>query len=146
MSNAESARYVFLNGVAPSFDVPALTALRNGLAADDARMTQGRTVLPTPTDPGDPRPAACGCPVVYAAWKGEGVRGVGALDERFAAVCRNTERQTGVPHAAAEFLNWWDETPRAEARPVLLEWVELALAQATAETAVPDAPIPCPYF
>ena len=61
---------------------------------------------------------------------------VGQVEEFFAKACYQADQRLGEPAACRWFLNWFDNTPRAEMRRELLAEVELALAvRATAGAA-----------
>lgn len=125
----ESWRKVWREGLAPVLSTVGLEALAQGLAADDPRLIQGATTLPLPVAGVEDWPVEATCVVGYCAWQGEGLQTVGEIEEHFAQVCGAADAALGEPGACRWFLNWYDEAPREEMRRLLLEEVELALAQ-----------------
>jgi hypothetical protein len=55
----------------------------------------------------------------------EGLETVGEVEEYFARMCCECDKALGEEAGARWFLNWWDETPRAEAVTGLLAEVEM---------------------
>lgn len=139
----ESWRLTWREGVAPCLSTPALVALRAGLAADDPRLIQGATTTPPPLMAAQDWPVEAAEPLAFAGWQGEGLATVGEVEKHFAETCLGADARLGEPAASRWFLNWWDDTPRAEAVRELLAEVDLALAgraapQAAAGTAAAD--------
>ena len=59
---------------------------------------------------------------------GTGLETVGEVEEFFARICFEADQRLGEPAACRWFLNWFDDTPRAEMRREMLAEIELALA------------------
>jgi hypothetical protein len=114
--------------VAAELTADGLSALRNALANDDPRLTQGSTVTPPPMRYVLDWPVEGACPIGFAGWWGDGLATVGQVEEHFARVCTAVDQDAGEAGAVRHFLNWFDDTPRDEARRLLLVEVEKALA------------------
>jgi hypothetical protein len=125
----ESWRKVWREGLLPFISTKGLEALRDGLIADDARLTQGSTTTPPPLMCVQDWPVEAACTLGYSGWKGDGLETVGEVEEHFARMCFECDNRMGEPAACRWFLNWFDDTPRDEMRRELLAEVELALAQ-----------------
>ena len=123
---SESWRVVFRQGLVPVLSDKALAALRDGLANDDPALLQGQTTDPEPRSYVLDWPCYGGCAISFAGMRGEGLGTVGEVEEFFARACFEIDTRLG-PASCRWFLNFWDETPRAEAVPVLLAEVELAI-------------------
>jgi hypothetical protein len=117
--------------------VDQLLALDKGIALDDKRLIQGATSSPPPQSCKQDWPveAACllGYPFVAAgdgfADSGENLSAatVAATEEFFARSCFEIDQKLGEPAGCRWLLNFWDETPREEARLQLLPEVRLAI-------------------
>ena len=125
----ESWRKVWREGIAPQLSRSGLEALRNALISDDDRLLQGSTSRPPPLQCMHDCAVEGACAVGYCGWQGDELETVGALDEFFAKVCYETDRHFGEPTACRWFLNWFDDTPRAEMRRRLLPEVNAVLAE-----------------
>lgn len=123
----ESWRKVWREGVVPLLTTEELEALRQGLATDDPRLLQGATTTPPPLMCVLDWPVEAACALSYCGWKGDGLELVGEVEEFFARKCFEIDERLGEPAGCRYFLNWWDETPREEARQELLREVERAL-------------------
>ena len=117
------------DGIAPSLSTAALEALAAGLAWDDPALIRGATTNPPPLESLKDCPVEAACAVCYGAWKGDGRATVGEVEEVFAGVCHMADEALGEPSAVRYFLNWFDDTPREEARLLLLAEVGIALAE-----------------
>jgi hypothetical protein len=116
-------------GIAPQLSTVGLVALDGALDLDDPRLLQGDTVSPLPLYPRACRPVQGACPIAFAGWKGNGLLIVADLEEFFARVIFGAGERLGDPTGARYFLNWWDDSPRAEARRELLAEVRRELAR-----------------
>jgi hypothetical protein len=125
----ESWRKVWREGIAPQLSTAGLEALQAALVGDDERLVQGSTTTPPPLQCMQDCPVEAACVVGYCAWQGDGQETVGAVEEFFAKVCFETDQHFGEPTACRWFLNWFDDTPRAEMRRLLLPEVMAVLAQ-----------------
>lgn len=125
----ESWRMVWREGFAPLLSTLGLQALRNALLADDIRLTQGSTTTPPPLLCVHDWPVEAACALGYCGWQGEGLETVGEVEEFFARSCFDADQRLGEPAACRWFLNWFDDTPREQMRPLLLQEVERTLAQ-----------------
>ena len=125
----ESWRKVWREGVAPLLSTPALGALQRALTSDDARLLQGATTTPPPLQCVADWPVEGACALGFCGWQGDGLETVGEVEEFFARMCFEIDQRLGEPAGCRWFLNWFDETPRDEMRPLLLAEVTRALAQ-----------------
>src|SRR5437868_4607007 len=101
---------VWREGIAPQLSTPGLLAIRDALAADDPRLTQGAVTSPPPLQCADAFPVEGACAIGFAAWQGDGLATVGAVEEYFARVCGRVGEVCGEPGAARYFLNHFDDT------------------------------------
>ena len=124
----ESWRNVWRNGFVPALSRFGLSALRDALRGDDARLTQGSTTTPPPLLCVQDWPCEGACALGFCGWQGEGLTTVGEVEEYFAKCCFEADHRLGEPAACRHFLNWFDDAPRDEMRRELLAEVELALA------------------
>ncbi len=121
---------------APMLPTDGLTALRDALTADDSRLIQGCTTSPPPLSVVQDWPVEAACLFGYCGWQdGTGRSTVADVEHWFAELCYRIDEAAKEPAACRWLLNWFDETPRDEMRRLLLEEVELTLA----ERAVPVA-------
>jgi hypothetical protein len=124
----ESWRKVWRDGAVPLLSTESLEALREGLVHDDARLIQGATTTPPPLQCVQDWPVEAACGLGYCGWQGEGLETVAEVEEFFAKMCFEIDRNLGEPAGCRWFLNWFDETPRDEMREQLLAEVNRALA------------------
>jgi hypothetical protein len=134
----DSWRKVWREGIAPHLSNDGLEALRQALAGDDARLLQGATTTPPPLSCVQDWPVEAACPVGFCGWQGDGLETVAEVEEFFARVCFEADKALGEPAACRWFLNWFDETPRTEALPLLLAEVKRELARRRAGDAAVD--------
>jgi len=125
----ESWRLVWREGFAPVLSTTGLEALRDALLLDDPRLTQGSTTTPPPLMCVQDWPVEAACALGYCGWQGDTLDTVGQVEEFFARACFEADQRLGEPAACRWFLNWFDDTPRAQMRRDLLAEVELALAE-----------------
>jgi hypothetical protein len=131
----ESWRKVWREGLANQISTSGLNALRRALLKDDPRLLQGATTSPPPLQCVQDWPVEAACGLGYCGWQGDGLETVAEVEEFFARVCFEADQRLGEPAACRWFLNWFDETPRAEMRQLLLPEINRSLAQRL----VPDA-------
>ena len=126
----DSWQMAWRNGILPQVSVSGLISLKEALKTNDRRLQQGATTNPPPLMCVKDWPVEGCCPIGFTGWKAqdESINTVGEVEEHFAKVCYNCDKLLGEPAACRYFLNWWDTTPREEAFKLLLEEVELALA------------------
>ncbi len=122
-------RRVFRDGLAPLLSERALEALRDALASDDQRLTQGQTTIPPPSSHWQNYPVEGACPVAFCGWQAEELETVAEVEEFFGRMCHEIDRRLGDVMACQRFLGWVDETPREEMLRELLAEVKLALAE-----------------
>jgi len=125
----ESWRLVWRNGFVPVLSTPGLLALRDALRSDDPRLVQGATTAPPPLMCVQDWPVEAACALGVCGWLGDKLETVGQIEEHFAKCCFEADQRLGEPAACRWFLNWFDDTPRADMRRELLAEVELALAE-----------------
>ena len=119
----------FREGIAPLISTRALLALKRALTQDDPALIQGATTTPPPLQAVQDWPVEAACALGFCGWQGDGLETVGEVEEFFARLCFEADARLGEPAACRWFLNWFDETPRAEARQDLLAEVNRTLAQ-----------------
>lgn len=135
----ERWQHVWREGFTPFLPTAGLRALREALATDDPRITQGSTTTPPPLVCVQDWLVEAACALGYCGWQGEGLATVGQVEEFFARVCYEADHRLGEPAACRHFLNWFDDTPRDVMRHRLLAEVELLLESRTpVELEVPD--------
>jgi hypothetical protein len=112
---------VFRKGMAPALSTPALLALKHALVTDEPTLLQGITTSPPPLRCVENWPVEAACLVAYGPWKGDGLRTVIEVEDAFTIICARMDLcdRTDKP-ACRHLLNWWDDTPRAEAVAALL--------------------------
>jgi hypothetical protein len=103
-------------------------ALKRTLQQDDPALIQGATTDPPPLQAVQDWPVEAACAVAYAGWQGEGLTTIGEVEDFFAQICFGADKALGEPAGCRWFLNWFDETPRAQMRFALLAEIDLALA------------------
>lgn len=116
----ESWRKVFRDGFAPLVSDAGLDALLQGLRIDAPQLIQGATTTPPPlacVQDWEPEGA---CLVGYCGWQGDGLTTVGEVEEYFACMCYEIDKRVGEAAGCRHLLNWWDDTPRDEARRELI--------------------------
>ena len=134
----ETWRQVWREGVAPQLSNEGLEALQKALQADDERLLQGATTSPPPLQCVRDWAVEGACVIGYCGWQGDGLQTVSQVEEFFAQVCFEVDKTLGEPAACRWFLNWFDDTPRAEVRGLLLSEVNRTLAQRRGEVKADD--------
>lgn len=125
----ESWRKVWREGMVPQLSTAGLEALGLALATDDPRLLQGATTSPPPLMCVSDWPVDACCAITFAGWQGgAALTTVAECEEHFARVCYACDQSIGEPAACRWFLNWFDDEPRNQIFPLLLEEVRLALA------------------
>lgn len=123
----ESWRTVWREGFVPLLANQHLEALRDALANDDARLTQGSTTTPPPLMCVQDWPVEAACALGFCGWQGDELETVGQVHQFFARACFEADQRLGGPAQCRWFLNWFDDTPRDEMRRELLSEVERTL-------------------
>lgn len=123
----EAWRHVWREGFVPGFTTAQLQALHDALETDAPYLQQGGTTLPPPLMSVWDWPCEAACAIGVAGWKGDELTTVGKVEEYFARCCFDADQRLGEPAACRWFLNWFDDTPRAEMVPQLLDEVKLKL-------------------
>jgi hypothetical protein len=125
----ETWRKVWRKGIAPTLSTPALKAIEQALETNDPRLIQGATTSPPPLAcVSDWEPDAC-CLLTYGGWQGDGKKTILDLEQFFADRCNMADDFLGEVSGCRWFLNFWDESPREQVFPLVLEEVKLALKQ-----------------
>ena len=127
-------QHVWRNGFAPCISTAGLVALRTALLCDDPRLIQGNTTTPPPLMCVQDWPVEAACATGFCGWQGDALETVADVEEYAARIWFETDQRLGEPAACRWFLNWWDETPRDEARRQLLAEVERELGIRTGLT------------
>lgn len=130
---AEAWREVWRRAVAPSLSTAGLLALRAGLLADDPALIQGATTQPPAFDLTREWPAEAACAIGYCGLKGDGLAALEDVEAYFGEVCLAIDERLGEAAGCRWFLNWFDDTPRAEMIAELLPEVLLVLKQRSEE-------------
>lgn len=120
-------RTVFREGFAPILPTHGLEYVAELLRNDSPELIQGATTDPPPLMANKDWDARATC-FLGACGMGIGRRTVGEVGDFFAQACWDADQRIGEPAACRWFLNWFDETPRAEMRRELLAEVERVLA------------------
>jgi hypothetical protein len=116
-------------GLAPLLTPAGLAALRAALETDDPRLVQGTTTEPLPIALFADAAVEGACAVGFSLWQGQSLVHVGALHQAFRRLCASADDLLDEPLGTIAFLNWFDETPRAEMRRALLAEVDCLLEQ-----------------
>jgi len=125
----ESWRRCLRVGFLPQLSTPGLHALALALRRDDPRLLQGATIQPPPLQSVQDWPVEAADPFAYAVWQGDyhGEATVEDIEDAWAARCFYCDAALGEPGGCRWALNWWDENPRQEVIPALLQEVLLEL-------------------
>jgi len=131
----EKWRRIWREGFVPHLPRRGLLALRRALLHDDPRLVQGRVSIPPPLDAVRDRSVEGACAVGFCGWQGEGHASVGRVLDFYDRTCELADAAFNEPAACRYFLNWFDDTPRADMRRELLTEVNLALSEAAPRAA-----------
>jgi len=112
----ESWIHVWRNGFMPQLNNEMLETLLLALESDDQRLLQGAVTCPPPMRCVQDWPVEGACALGYCGWQVNGLQTVGQIEEFFARACFATDCHLDEPAACRRFLNWFDNTPRAEMR------------------------------
>jgi hypothetical protein len=123
-----SWQWVWHEGIAPSLSTAALEALARALEHGDRTLIQWIVTLPPSMDVLRDHAVEAACALGYCGWRGEGLTTVAEVQDYYARVCSEADQRLGEPAACRWFLNWCDETPRAEMCRLLFEEVRKVLA------------------
>ncbi len=123
----ESWRIIWRRGISPLLTWEHLTVLRQALLIDDPRLLQGATTIPPPMTIVASNPCEAADPIGFCHWIADGQENVADVEEFFARVCFECDQRIQEPAACRWFINFWDESPREEARALLLGEVARAL-------------------
>lgn len=137
----ETWRLVWRRGFAPGISTEGLLSLRTALVNDDKRLIQGGTTSPPPLLCLAKWPCEATCVCGWPFWRGgenPAYQTVEEVEEAFARLCSDADQRMGGRGVCRWVLNFWDDTPRYEARRELLAEVNLALAGRIGEH--PDMP------
>lgn len=122
----ESWRICLRDGFLPQFSLARLQILAVALATDDPTLIQGSTVQPELRDNIDPEAA---CFIGYGCWKDQPNPTTKTVNDEFGEMCFEADKRLGAPAACRYFLNWFDENPRDEVFPQVLEEVNRAIEE-----------------
>lgn len=111
---------VFRVGFAPHLSDASLAAIALAMETDDPRLLQGATMTPPPLPGVKDWPVEAACVAAFCGWQGDGLATVAEVEESFAKLCFDCDQELGEPAGCRWFLNWYDDTPRAEMREQLL--------------------------
>jgi hypothetical protein len=118
---------VWRRGFLPHLKERHLLALKSALQNNDPTLIQGATTSPPPLQCVQHWPVEAACLLSYMGWKGDALDTVAEVEDFFARLCFQAEKEIGEPAAHRWLLNFWDESDRAEAVAALLEEVNRAL-------------------
>lgn len=128
----EKWKWAWRDGFAPALSTENLEALAEALRSDDPRLLQGSTTTPPPLMCVQDWPVEAACALGYCGWQTDDLKTVGQVEMFFARLCFEADQRLGGFAECRVFLNWFDNTPRAEMLSALLEEVELTLASRAA--------------
>ena len=124
---------VWRKGIAPQLDRHGIEELRIALIIDDSRLIQGTTTCPNIMDHNPGRACEAGCGIAFPIWQADTEQDIHDISEKFSLVCDKCDADllnaTGDEVACRFFINWFDDTPRQIMRKLLLDEVELWLAE-----------------
>lgn len=126
-----SMQTVWREGFARVIPLVGLESLRDALTADDCRLTQNSTTTPPPLMCVQDWPCEAADAIAWTGWRGGNNPDcvtVGKVEEHFARMNFECDALLGEPAACRWFLNWFDDTPRAEMIRELLAEVEKTIA------------------
>jgi hypothetical protein len=111
----EAWRKVCRDAFFPLAKLDTLHQLWLALGSDDERLQQGYTTYPAPIMAVQDWPVeTVGCPLAMCGIL-EGMETVGETEEFFARLAFEIDNRLKTPGGVRFILNWWDNTPRAEA-------------------------------
>ena len=124
----ESWREVFRKAFVKVAPKEGLQSLYQALQDDDQRLIQGQSTEPAPLMSLQGHPVEGACMIGYCAWRGgEGdVKTVGETEEAFADLVWKCDQIMGGHAESRWLLQYWDDTPREDARRELIKELELA--------------------
>jgi len=125
----ESWRHIWREGFAPSLPTNGLMALSEALITDDTRLLQGANTCPPPLMCVKDWPVEGADAIGFVGWMESNLANVGEVEEFFARACFECDKRLQEPAACRWFLNYWDDTPRAEVFRELLSEVKRTLAE-----------------
>lgn len=122
-------RQVWEMGIAPHLSTEKLRHLADALESDDPALIQGEMTLP-PVVNSDPKSPICAaCAIIYGDWKTERIRTVGDAEEYFDEITDACDASLERRYSYPDFVRWFDRTPRAEMRELLLTLVRQILRE-----------------
>ncbi len=124
----EAWKKVFREGIVPLLTRDQLLLLKKGIEEDDQALVQGVTCIPPPLSCVEDWPVESCCALSYIGWK-SGLLTVKEVEDFFAKICFNIDKQIGEPAACRWFLNAWDDNPRKKVFFEVLEEINLALGE-----------------
>jgi hypothetical protein len=128
-------QWVWREGIAPSLSTAALEALAQALERGDRGLVQWTVTFPPSLQALSDHPVEATCAVGYCGWRGEGLKTVAEVQDYYTRVCFEAGQRLGEPAACRWFLNWCDDTPRAEMCRLLLAEVRETLSRRGRESA-----------
>jgi hypothetical protein len=131
----EKWRRVWREGLAPQLSRRGLVALQTALRNDDRRLLQGTACYPPMLDIMRERAIQGACALGFCGWQGHGLRRVGEIEDFFHRLCDAADSVFNEPAACRYFLNWYDDTPRADMRRELSAEVARSLQDTMAVAA-----------
>lgn len=126
-------QWAWREGFAPLLTTHQLEVLAQALETDDPRLVQRATVEPVPFRGCLDWPPRAACAVSLTGWLGDGLRTVGEVESYFAQLCLQADERLGKEAECRFFLRWFDDAPRGEVFPLLLEEVQRELGRRASE-------------
>jgi len=116
----EKWREVWREGLAPHLSKKGLKCLEQALISDDSRLLQGATCYPPFHENTSDQEVQAACALGFCVWQGDGENTVREVEFHFNRLCDLVDFETLGVAPVRHFLDWYDDTPRAEMRRELL--------------------------
>lgn len=130
-------------GFAKVLPTKGLQGLLTALESNDVRLHQGLTTSPPPLLCAQDWPCEGADAIGFVGWAEQDMDAtVGEVEEFFAKVCFDSDQLTGGPADCRYVLNFWDDTPRGEARRELAHEVKLVLLARGSVAEALGGPVP----
>lgn len=105
-----------------------LLSLHQAILDDDPSLLQGATTSPPAIHSSGEWPCEAACLIGWLG-RADGCENVNDVNDYFAKACSVIDLHLGELGACRVLLNWWDDTPRAQAFCQLLDEVNLEIAR-----------------
>lgn len=111
----EAAMKVLRMGFLPYWTDETILRLLTALEADDPLLVQEVTCIPLPLPTNYNQQVEGLCPIAFCSVSNPSNVTVGTAEILFANACATANEVMGKPYSHCRFLEWYDNTPRAEA-------------------------------